>query len=420
MKQINELIISKDDFFLIENQKKIQINRLFFNNLPYTNRFYVEKINYFIENKIANVCFNLITYTDNIPDLKEHFSDLTNAIMNSKDFDYIANLLNFSIQAGHSKYLFNNFSDQRKIMFKKFMDLDDPIFYLKLSLYYTGVRWLNNNNFPIEKRVEIEDKILSYDTKKNLKDIINYISLLISYCSHIIKGRWTEAEERVFKRFPENMKSYIEGLIESIQSRDKYVEEMILKINDPGLYFKYFQNILKKPLEDFRGQINDKLIDAAISSIESSNYYVLEYAKKTGRPLKPEIQERIISGLEGQLSSGDIRLAYEIGNSGIYEYIKAIKQKSPLFEKILLDYSNKNGGLKINGVSYNPEIDEDTDKHYRTLLDEAIYNYTITNRGGTWPEIGINNRDDLLKLRTQIIDHDTLQFSLQGYGELDY
>jgi hypothetical protein len=420
MKQINELIISKNEFFLIENQKKLQINRLFFHNLPYVDPFYIEKINYFIENKIANICFNLISNIGLIPNLKDHFSDLTNAIIDSSDFDYIVTLLNFSVGTNNIKHLFKNFSEQQKLMFKKLMDLDNPIYYLKLSLYYTGIRWLNNNNFPMEKRIEIENKILSYDPPKNSKDISNYISLLISYCSLLIKGRWTKAEEKVFKRFPQFTKSYIEGLIESLGSRDQYVEEMILKINDPELYFKYFQNILKKPWEDFRGQIDDKLIDAAILSIESSDRYVINYAKKTGRPLKPEVEERIISNLGAQLADGDLGNAYEIGNSKIYEYIKITKKKSPLFEKILLDYSNKNGGLKITGIPYDLEKDDGTDKHYRTLLDEAIYNYTITNRGGTWPEIGINNRQDLLKLQRQIVDHDTLQFSLQGYGELDY
>ena len=420
MKQINELIISKNEFFLIENQKNLQIVRLFFHNLPYVDPFYIEKINYFIENKIANVCFEMIRNLGLVNDIRERFTGLTNAIINSKDYDYILNLLNFSIGTHNIKHLFKNFSEQQKLMFKKLMDFDNPIYYLKLSLYYTGIRWLNNNNFLMEKRIEIEDKILSYDPPKNSKDISNYISLLISYCSLLIKGRWIEAEEKVFKRFPEYAKSYIQGLIDSIGSRDQYVEEMILKINEPELYFKYFKNILKKPWEDFRGKIDDKLIDAAIFSIESSNRYAMDYAKKTGIPLKPEIAERIISDLGAQLSDGDIGHAYQIGNSGVYEYIKTTKQKNPLFEKILLDYSNKNGNLKITGIPYDLEMDDGASKHYRTILDEAIYNYTITNRDGTWPEIGINNRKDLLKLRAQIVDHDTLQFHLKGYGELDY
>ena len=422
MKQINELIISKNEFFLIENQKNIQIIRLFFYKLSYTDHFYTEKINYFIENNIANICFNLIVNIDVLPNIKDRFNDLTNAIINSKDYDYIINLLNYSIKTEiRVKYLFKNFSEQQKIMFKKLMDLNDPVFYLKLSLYYTGVRWLNNNNIlPIQKRIAIENKILSYDFKKDLKDINNYISLLTKYCSLIIKGRWKDAEERVFKKFPLYTKDYIENLIETTQSRDQYIEEMILKINEPELYFKYFKNILKKPWEDFRGQINDKLIDAAISSIESLDRYALEYAQKTGRPLKPKIEERIFSNLENQLSSEDFNHAYEIANSRVYEYIKTTKKKSPLFEKILLDFSNKNGGLQITGIPYDSQRDKRTDKHYRTILDEAIYNYTITNRGGTWPEIGINNREDLLKLRAQIVDHDSLQFYLTGYGELDY
>ena len=206
-------------------------------------------------------------------------------------------------------------------------------------------------------------------------------------------------------------------------------EDIILKINDPYLYFNYYQNILKKPFQDSRDIISDELINAAISSIESNYNLALQYSELTKKRLRPEIEKNLLNILEEKLSNlksvfldrdRNIGYAYEIGNSGVYHYIRYFKRKFPEFESMLLDYSNKNGGLKITGVPYDPEIDEYTDKSYRTILDETIYNYTITNRGGTWPEIGIHNRQDLLKLRTQIVDHDTLQFRLRGYGELDY
>lgn len=175
-------------------------------------------------------------------------------------------------------------------------------------------------------------------------------------------------------------------------------EDIILKFNDPGLYIDYAKHVLKKSWEDCRGIIKDELVDSAIFSIYDD--------------LKNELKID---------SNYDIGMSYEIGNSGVYEYVKKlIKGKSLEFEEILLNYSNQNGGLQITGIPYDSQRDKRTDKHYRTILDEAIYNYTITNRGGTWPEIGINNREDLLKLRVQIIDHDTLQFRLRGYGELDY
>lgn len=206
-------------------------------------------------------------------------------------------------------------------------------------------------------------------------------------------------------------------------------EEIIFKINDPYLYFSYFQNVLKKPFQDSKGIISDELIEAAISSIESDYMLALQYSELTGKRLRSETEKRFLKKLENKLSDlksnfldgdTDIGMSYEIGNSRVYEFIKYFKKSFPEFEKLLLNYSNRNGGLQITGIPYNTEIDDRTDKHYRTILDEVIYNYTITNRGGTWPEIGINNREDLLKLRMQIIGHDTLQFILRGYGELDY
>lgn len=206
-------------------------------------------------------------------------------------------------------------------------------------------------------------------------------------------------------------------------------EEIIFKINDPYVYFDYFTNVLKKPFQDSKDILSNELIEAAISSIESEYILALRYSELTGKRLRPEtekiflnILEKELSNLKSDFSDGntDIGSSYEIGNSRVYEFIKYFKKRSPEFEELLLNYSNRNGGLQITGIPYDLERDDGTDKHYRTILDEVIYNYTITNRGGTWPEIGINDREDLLKLRTQIIGHDTLQFNLKGYGELDY
>jgi hypothetical protein len=194
-------------------------------------------------------------------------------------------------------------------------------------------------------------------------------------------------------------------------------EDIILKINDPYLYIYYSQHVLKKPYENCKGIINDELIDAAISSIKERDKTLINYSITMKIIMSPKTEKRIINNLKDNLLNNGIGFAFEIGNSYLYKYIKMTKEKNLEFEKLLLDYSNQNGGLKITGIPYEEESDF---LSYRTILDEAIYNYTITNRDGTWPEIGINNRQDLLKLRTQIVDHDTLQFNLSGYGELDY
>jgi hypothetical protein len=412
MQKIKCLIISKNDFFLIENSN-IVIEEIFIKDATIKDPFYLSNIEFFIDKNIINVCFQIIQNFS----LKElgtiYIKEISNVISNSNNLNFIINLLNHNyvvIKNPSDRFLSE---DKVKTMFNKLIESNDPIIYLKTAIYYTGIRWINNHNITYKKGQEIEKIILSHDFKENDNaGNSNYVSLLIQYCKLFVKDRWEEVEKKIFNNTIWT-KDYINAII---KSRSKDIEEKILEINDIGLYFNYYKNVLKKPWEDFKGNMNDKLIEAAISSIESNRKYAIIYSQETGRPLNPVILEEIITNLENTLNNG-IGYAYEIGNSGLYQTVKMMKKRFPRFEKILLDYSDKNGGLKITGIPY----EEDSDfLHYRTILDEAIYNYTITNRGGTWPEIGINNKDDLLKLRTQIVDHDTLSFRLKGYGDLDY
>lgn len=411
MRKIKNLLISKNEFFLIKNSN-IDINSLHINT-HIKDPFFLNNIEFFIDKKIINVCFQIIQNFSQKEIGTVYIKIISDILSNSDDLNFIINLLNHNyviIKNPNDRFLSKN---NVKIMFDKLIESNDLIIYLKTAIYYTGVRWINNNNIPYKKGQEIEKIILSHDFKENDNaGNSNYVSLLIQYCKLFVKDRWEEVEKKIFNNTIWT-RDYINAII---KSRSKDIEEKILEINDTNLYYNYYKNVLKKPWEDFKGNMSDKLIEAAISSIESNRKYAIMYSQETGIPLNPVILEEIITNLESLLNDS-IGYVYEIGNSGLYETVKMMKKRFPRFEKILLDCSNKNGGLKITGIPYEEKSDF---LHYRTILDEAIYNYTITNRGGTWPEIGINNRQDLLKLRTQIVDHDTLSFRLKGYGDLDY
>jgi hypothetical protein len=110
---------------------------------------------------------------------------------------------------------------------------------------------------------------------------------------------------------------------------------------------------------------------------------------------------------------------------GIYLYLRKFKENFPLFEQFLIKLNNLRGGLKLD-EPYEENLEaEDFDEvnAFKKVLDEVIYNYILTNRDDKiLREIGINNRNDLLKLKAKILSggvtHDYIKTS--GYGELDY
>jgi len=185
------------------------------------------------------------------------------------------------------------------------------------------------------------------------------------------------------------------------------LEHILLKLNKTSVYYNlilYLKNIEKKY------NISDNLINIAISSIENDDFFALKYAWSKRKRLKPEVEERIINNSMQKLNELSTIRQFNIDVLHYINYV--VKERVLLFEKFLLEFINKNGGLKITGI---PDTQPD-----RVSLYEIIYKYTIINRNEEWNEIGISDRKDLLKLRKQINERKGNQLSLIGYGELDY
>jgi hypothetical protein len=82
----------------------------------------------------------------------------------------------------------------------------------------------------------------------------------------------------------------------------------------------------------------------------------------------------------------------------IYEYVRdIIKIKHPPFEELILKINDHLGGSEF---TYN-EYDES-----RSVLNEIILHYTVTNRNKIWKEIGIKNKEDLNRLKNEVILND--------------
>jgi len=78
---------------------------------------------------------------------------------------------------------------------------------------------------------------------------------------------------------------------------------------------------------------------------------------------------------------------------GLYYYVNIIvKEKFPLFEKLLLKIDNF-----LNDI---PSIDSIRD---RKLLHEIAFYYIVINCNGIWDDFGIKNKKDLNELKQKVI-----------------
>jgi hypothetical protein len=299
------------------------------------------------------------------------------------------------------------------------------------------------NFIPFKKRVEIENIILSYDFKKfNLNFGINmyhnrtvepytYFELLLIYCRDYYNNFWLQAEQKVFKFVPLYMNQYIK---EVVKGKNERIEDILFEMNIPDLYFSYAKNNLKKEWEDFRKEkylkhslfpIKEEVIDAALDSIASDAYLAMEYVKLFKKRLSPKMENTMLIELNKKIDFYNNNYFDFEYVARIYLYLKETKQSFPLFEEFLIKLNDLKGGLKLDEpYEEDQQFEEDFDEinGFKKMLNEVIYNYTITNRTKVWSEIGINNRNDLLKLKAKILSggvtHDYIKTS--GHGELDY
>lgn len=449
MKKLKELKIFKKQLDLIKNSNEdLEIYNLIISDTTgYYDNFYLENIEFFINKKISNICLNIIRFFDK-QKIESHLEGLIKTIANSNNYNAMIDLINYNLVEvkNKDKKPLKDFKEQELKVYRKIVRSDDPIIYLRSAIYCYG-SW-KNSYLSFESKNKIHDVILSYDFKKfnlnfevgddsNLhkiwKEPYNYLEWLLKYCISYFNGdRWLEAEQKVFKFAPYYMDRYIR---EVIKTKDSIIEDILLEMDEPSLYFNYARDILKKGWEDFRDDknlkdsnsiIKDKIIDAALDSISSSPRHIAKYSIEViKKRLTPKMEEKMFIELNKKIK--DYYLNYHEFSknvSNVYFYTNKIKEKFPLFEQFLLKINNLRGGLKLNDF-YQGYQEGDFDEfneeaEFKKLLDEIIYGYTIINRNKEWIEIGINDRNDLIKLRKRIVENKVYISKFEGYGELDY
>jgi len=419
---IKYLKIKKDDFHLIKNEN-IKINQLKIVDL-FENKdsFYLENIDYFIDNQMINYCLHILKRFDK-KEIRRFTKKLVDVILSSKNLNNHIEILNMNFNLFSPKSV-NYFlkEDELNKIYQSIIKSNNSIIYLNYALLISKKRWTNTSLVSREEGKKIEEIILNYDDYKKyenftFEDITNsnseynqyslhtYSTLLIDYCENFI-GRWREAEEKVF--FSDKSNYTMDYIQRIIKKRDEDVEDFLLKKNNYLLYFLYCREILKKPWEDFKGIIKDKIIDAAILSIESDDTTAKMYSQEiTKKRLKPEIEERIFDWGDRGIDVDNVP-----DLASLYEYVRDIvKEKTPEFEKLILKLSNMYGGLKLTGLPYDHLwfVQNQINDQARLTVDEVIYHYTVNILGGTWEEIGIKNKKDLEKLKIQVTTYDDPQ-----------
>jgi hypothetical protein len=458
MKKLKELSIIKEQLSVIKNSNKdLEIDNLIVQDIQsFKDNFFLENIEFFIDKKLVYNCQLIIRNFDK-EKLEPYLEKLINVIADSDNYNVMIDLLHYNryIEKDNDKRPLKDFQKQNTKMMGRIHLSNDPIVYLRAAMYYHGMRW-KFLTIPFKERERIEDTILSYDFKKyNLQYEINtyfdktqephtYFELLLTYCKDYFNGhRWPEAEQRVFKFAPYYMKQYIE---EVVKWKDSEIEDILFEMNEPELYFDYAKNNIKgeweslrtdKHLKDPYNPTKEKIIDAALDSIASSPYYVMQYSTEIvkGR-LSPKMEEKMLIELNKKINYYYLQYFHFEDVTHIYLYLSKFKERFPLFEEFLIKLNDLKEGLDLDNLFYGPEeedhddFDDEDDEEFfddfnegiqfKKLLDEIIYNYTVTNRNGLWSEIGINNKKDLLKLRRKVVEKGSYNINLQGYGELDY
>ena len=443
MKKVKTVRINKKELSMIENSNKdLEIDDLIISDaLNFADIFYLENIKIFINKKIPNICQYIIRNFDK-EQLEPYLEELINVIADSDNYNVMIDLLNFNeVQIKDiDKKPLKDFKKQESIMKQKIVKSEDPMIYLRSAIYYYGHRW-KYSSLNFKDRYKIENIILSYDFKKfNLDFSMNilyndtqepftYFELLLIYCRDYSKNDpWIEAEQKVFKFVPVYMNRYIE---EVIKTRETRIEDILLEMNVPELYFNYAKNNLQRAWEDFRDDedlkngyfpMKDKLIDAAINSIATLPILSIEYAELFTKRLSPEMENKMFIELNKKINYYNNNYFNLEDVLEIYLYIRTFSNKEsfPLLENFLIKLNDLRDGLKLD-EPYEDVNDFNEVIEFKKLLDEIIYNYILTNRSNkVWKEIGIFNKSDLLKLRAKIVDNGNYHTHPSGHGELDY
>lgn len=227
------------------------------------------------------------------------------------------------------------------------------------------MKYIKEINIEKKQFFLIEDSNIEINNL-NIKDINFYDDFYLEKIDFFINRKMANICFDIIKFFDkEKIKPYIKKLIKIVKNSD-----------DPVVYSK-------------------------ISNMAS------RYARITGRRIPLKSEDMFFNNLDS-IATG-LNSVYIL--SEYYEYVMIFKKRFERFETVLLNLNNMRGGLKLTGIPYDSRDDLTNDEHLEIILDEFIYNYTVNNYGGIWPEIGINTKNDLMKLRNQLSGYSMLELS---------
>lgn len=403
MKYIKELKINKN---LFENFKdsKIKVEKLHV-NVNSDDIFYYNNLDFFINNNFIKEVLDVVRF-HGLELSDEKNEEIKNIIIDFNDPYY---LVLYAEDVLLDRWIYDD-----SLSYSKRKEIEETIASKESTMYryITNLirgRWKEQekiiamSNYVAEYAVKIlkvrwidVKDINSKIAKKAEKIILDKSGPTLSSYLFVVKGRWKEFEDNIKKIDPYVVMNYLENIKIRIPELEDYFSK------NKQLVIFYSDIILEKSWNEMKGIINDKIIKQAEDTIHSNNDMSIKYAINVLKKRLPlEIENKILN---------DYNTAYSL------EYVKeVIKKRSLEFEKNLIKLKKEID--KDNLINYLNDlypkdniIGEDNSNNHNVFILYSIYQYTKDIIKGPWPEVGINNKDDLKKLRKKIIELDTMEF----------
>jgi hypothetical protein len=405
MKLIEELKINKD---LFENFKdsKIKVKKLYV-NVNNDDIFYYNNLDFFINNNFIKEVLHVARF-HGLKLTNEKNKEIKNIIIDFNDPYYLV-LYAEDVLIGRRWIYDNSLSLFKRKAIEETIASKESTMY-KYALDIINGRWKEKEKNFAESSVYVAEyavKILK-ERWTNVKDINSKIAkkaernilkksgpALSSYLI-VVKDRWKEFEDNIKKIDPYVVRNYLE----KIEIRIPELEDYFSKNKQIVIF--YSEIILKKPWNQMKDIIDDKIIKQAEDTIHSNNDMSIKYAINVLKKRLPlEIENKILN---------DYNTAYSL------EYVKeVIKKRSLEFEKNLIKLKKEIDKDNLTDYLNNlyPEdniLGEDIPNNKAPFILYTIYQYAKDIIKGPWPEVEINNKDDLKKLRKKIIELDVMEF----------
>jgi hypothetical protein len=428
MKKIKELVISKNLFEEYFKKSKIKVEKLRIFDVNSENIFYYKNLDFFLDNNLLDILFDIIkNHSDKL--IIEKKKEIRDAIINSNDYrrlvSYAKDILkgrwinDESLSLSKRKEIEFIIASNQDGMFNyinyvlkdRWIEYEENIAKSRSAFRYAELilkkRWIDVPDINLKVAKEAEKKIL-----KSEQTLAAYLKL--------VKDRWPEFEEKMIN----NPNDLIKYYFNSIKMRIPNFEDFISK--DAEKSFEYSENVLKKPWNKMKGIIDDKIIKQAEDTIYSNPYLSIDYSLRVSNERLPiEIENKVFNNYNPYNLYNYIKKKFNKRVPDVEKNIIKLKKLIDLDKKQFLLYIQKN--FKNEYTTFfrdiNPHVLDDdlADNYASPVVFEIlvfIYLYIKNIIKGLWPEIGINNQDDLKKLKEEINESDSL-FLHQYKGILD-